>query len=97
MRSSYTIDANARINIFATWRECWQRRDLIRMLSLRDVKVRYTQTMLGMLWAIINPLVSLVLLLFVFHVVAKVDTGGAPRPSLLSAAVCLELFCKSGG
>jgi lipopolysaccharide transport system permease protein len=98
MRSSYTIDANARINIFATWRECWQRRDLIRMLSLRDVKVRYTQTMLGMLWAIINPLVSLVLLLFVFHVVAKVDTGGVPPTLFIVSGLCAwNYFAKVVG
>ena len=98
MKTSYTIDANARINLLATWRECWQRRDLIRMLSLRDVKVRYTQTVLGMLWAVINPLVSLLLLLFVFHVVVKVDTGGVPPILFTVSGLCAwNYFAKVVG
>lgn len=98
MRNSYTIDANARVNIIAAWRECWQRRDLIRLLSLRDIKVRYTQTFLGMSWAIINPLVSLLLLLFVFHVVAKVDTSGVPPLLFIVSGLCAwNYFSKVTG
>ena len=88
MRNSYTIDANDRMNLLAKCRECWERRDLIRMLSLRDIKVRYTQTLLGMLWAVINPLISLLLLLFVFHVVVHVDTGGVPPLLFTVSGLC---------
>ena len=98
MRNSYTIDANDRIHLLAKCRECWQRRDLIRMLSLRDVKVRYTQTFLGMAWAVINPLVSLLLLLFVFHVVVKVDTGGVPPILFTVSGLCAwNYFAKVVG
>jgi lipopolysaccharide transport system permease protein len=98
MDSSYTIDANARVNIISKWKECWQRRDLIRMLSLRDIKVRYTQTLLGMIWAVINPLVSLLLLLFVFHIVVRVDTGNVPAILFTVSGLCVwNYFSKVVG
>ena len=48
------------------------------MLSYRDIKVRYAQTLLGFAWAVINPVVSMLLLYFVFGIVAKVDSQGIP-------------------
>lgn len=58
------------------------------MLSYRDIRVRYAQTLLGMSWAIINPLVSVLLLYFVFGVVVKVDTQGVPPLLFTMAGLC---------
>lgn len=58
--------------------ECWHYRDLLRMLSYRDIRVRYAQTFLGVAWAVINPVISMLLLYFVFVIVAKVDVAGVP-------------------
>ena len=72
------IEAGSPVQYFRKIIECWRYRDLLRMLSYRDVKVRYAQTILGFAWAVINPVVSMLLLYFVFGVVAKVNTQGVP-------------------
>ena len=72
------IEADSPVQYFRKIIECWRYRDLLRMLSYRDIKVRYAQTILGFAWAVINPVVSMLLLYFVFGIVAKVDTQGIP-------------------
>ncbi len=88
MGKTYVIDAKAGLQIPARLKECWQRRDLIRMLGYRDIKVRYTQTLLGMVWAILNPVISVLLLVFVFHVIAGVDTEGVPAVLFTVSGLC---------
>lgn len=58
------------------------------MLSYRDIRVRYAQTILGITWAVINPVISVLLLYFVFGVVIKVDTGGIPPLLFSMAGIC---------
>ncbi len=82
------IEAGSPIQYWRKIKECWQYRDLLRMLSYRDVRVRYAQTFLGMAWAIINPLISVLLLYFVFGVVIKVDTQGVPPLLFSMAGLC---------
>lgn len=55
-------------------------RDLLFTLAYRDIRVRYTQTFLGMLWAIFQPLVTLIIITVIFGKAIKVDTGGIPYP-----------------
>lgn len=66
-------------------RELFQYRDLFIILAYRDLRVRYAQTFLGLLWAVIQPLATLVIFTVVFGKVAQVDTGGVPYPLF---AVC---------
>lgn len=82
------IEAGSPIQYWRKIKECWLYRDLLRMLSYRDVRVRYAQTFLGMAWAIINPLISVLLLYFVFGVVIKVDTQGVPPLLFSMAGLC---------
>lgn len=72
------IEAGSPIQYFRRLKECWRYLELLRMLSYRDVRVRYAQTYLGLAWALINPIISVLLLYFVFGVVVKVDTQGIP-------------------
>jgi lipopolysaccharide transport system permease protein len=69
------------------FRELYAYRELLWTLTYRDLRVRYAQTVIGALWALLNPLFTLLILAFVFGVVAKVDTGqnaaGQPIPHLL--------------
>ena len=62
-------------------------RELLWTLTYRDLRVRYAQTLIGAIWALLNPIFTLLILAFVFGVVAKVDTGttadGLPIPHLL--------------
>jgi len=66
---------------FLDWREFWVFRELLYFLTWRDVKVRYKQTILGALWAIIQPLaMMLVFTLFLGRLAAPAATGAAPYP-----------------
>lgn len=56
------------------WKDLWRYRELFYILSWRDIKVKYKQTVLGLLWAIIRPLLTMVVFTFVFGKVAKMDT-----------------------
>jgi lipopolysaccharide transport system permease protein len=69
------------------WAEIYAYRELLWTLTYRDLRVRYAQTAIGVLWAVLNPLFTLFILAFVFGVVAKVNLGttadGQPIPQLL--------------
>lgn len=61
-------------------RDLWIYRELITFLTWRDILVRYKQTLLGASWAIINPVVNMLVLQFIFGNLANMDTGGVPGP-----------------
>jgi lipopolysaccharide transport system permease protein len=61
-------------------RDLWLYRELITFLTWRDILVRYKQTLLGASWAIINPLLNMFVLDFIFGNLAKMDTGSIPGP-----------------
>jgi ABC-type polysaccharide/polyol phosphate export permease len=67
-----------KIRIGAAIREVWRRRELVRTLAERDLRVRYKQAFLGIAWSILTPLALMVVFTVFFQRVAKVDTGGAP-------------------
>ncbi len=60
--------------------ELWQFRDLIYFLTWRDVKVRYKQTLLGAAWAILQPLLMMVVFTIFFGRMAGVSSGDLPYP-----------------
>jgi lipopolysaccharide transport system permease protein len=68
-------------------RELWEYRELVYFLVWRDVKVRYKQTVLGALWAIIQPLFSMLVFTVVFGKLAKMPSDGIPYPLFSYAAL----------
>ncbi len=77
-------------------RELWEYRELVFFLTWRDIKVRYKQTVLGALWAILNPLINMVVLEFVFGRLAHLGTDGVPGPLFRFAALLpWGLFSKA--
>ena len=60
--------------------ELWHYRDLLYFLTRRDVAVRYKQTVLGFLWAIIQPLMSMVVFTVFLGTLAGVPSDGIPYP-----------------
>jgi len=68
--------------------ELVQYKDLLFTLALRDFKVRYAQTFLGLLWGILQPLMTLLVFILVFHFTVKVDTGKIPYPLFALAGMC---------
>jgi len=86
----------------AGWRpidlaEIWHYRDLLLFLAWRDIKVRYKQTVLGTAWAIIQPLMTMVVLTIVFGKLGKMaEHTNVPYPLLtFCAAVPWTLFAAS--
>lgn len=60
--------------------ELWRHRDLLLLLAERDVKIRYKQSLLGVAWAILQPLSLTIIFTIVFSVFLHVSTGGAAYP-----------------
>jgi lipopolysaccharide transport system permease protein len=61
-------------------RELWRFRELVYFLTLRDVKVRYKQTLLGVAWAILQPLLMMLVFAIFFGRMAGVPSGDLPYP-----------------
>ena len=62
--------------------ELWKYRDLLYTLSAHRIKVRYKQSVLGIAWAVLQPLSLMLIYTLVFAVVARIPTGGTPYPVL---------------
>jgi lipopolysaccharide transport system permease protein len=68
-------------------RDLWRYRDLLYILAWRDVKVRYKQTALGAAWAIIQPVVNMVIFTVIFGHVAHLPSNGVPYAVFTLAAL----------
>lgn len=82
-----------------SWRELadlWRYRELVYFLVWRDVKVRYKQTLLGAAWAILKPLLSMVIFTLVFAGLAKLETDGAPAPVFYYAGLLPWVLFQDG-
>lgn len=69
------------------WRDLWRYRELFYFLAWRDILVRYKQTAIGVAWALIRPLLTMIILTIVFGKVAKLPSDGVPYPILVFAAM----------
>lgn len=74
----------------------WERRELLYFLMWRDIKVRYKQTALGAAWAVIQPLVTMLIFTYFFGKLAKVPTDGVPYPIFFYTGLLLWTFFANG-
>lgn len=75
------------------WADLWRYRELFYILSWRDIKVRYKQTTLGILWAVIRPVLTMAVFTFIFGRVANMKTDGdAPYAIMVFAGLLPWLF-----
>ncbi len=78
------------------WKDLWRFRELFYILSWRDIKVRYKQTVIGAAWAIIRPLLTMIVFTFVFGKVAKLPSeGNAPYALMVFAGLLPWQFFSS--
>ncbi|NLG28698.1 MAG: ABC transporter permease, partial [Chloroflexi bacterium] len=68
-------------------RAVWEYRELLGFLVWRDVKVRYKQTLLGVLWVVLQPVISMVIFTFLFGNLLSVPSGEVPYPIFSYAAL----------
>jgi len=81
------IDSSSK-SLFPRFKEIYRYRQLLYSLAWRDIRVKYAQTYIGLLWAFINPIFNLLVLGFVFGRVAKVETAGVPHLLFTAAGLC---------
>ena len=68
------------------WKDLWRYRELFYFLAWRDILVRYKQTAIGVAWAVLRPVLTTVVFVFVFGKLAKLPSEGVPYPVLVFAA-----------
>jgi lipopolysaccharide transport system permease protein len=76
----HTIIKPAKGWVALNLRELWRYRELLYFLVWRDVKVRYKQTAIGAFWAILQPVLLMVIFTIIFARAGKIDTNGVPYP-----------------
>jgi homopolymeric O-antigen transport system permease protein len=69
------------------WSDLWRYRELFYILAWRDINVRYKQTAIGVIWAILRPFLAMVIFTVVFGRIAKLPSHGIPYPILVFAAM----------
>jgi lipopolysaccharide transport system permease protein len=70
------------------WRDLWEYRELLGILAWRDVAVRYKQAVIGSGWAVIRPLLTMLIFTFIFGTLAKLpSSGSAPYPLMVLAGM----------
>ena len=79
---------SARHNFF-NWKELWRYRELFYFFAWRDIKIKYKQTMLGFLWAILQPLMMMVIFTLFFGQVLNVPSQNLPYPVFVFSGLLL--------
>ncbi|BFM41310.1 ABC transporter permease [Synechocystis sp. LKSZ1] len=69
------------------WRDLWRYRELFYFLAWRDILVRYKQTVVGIAWALLRPLLTMIVFSIVFGRLAKLPSEGVPYPILVFAGM----------
>lgn len=72
--------------------ELWSYRELLYFLTVRDIKVRYKQTLMGVAWVIIQPLMTMLIFTLVFNRFVHLDAGTLPYPLFALSGLLLWLF-----
>lgn len=83
------------LDLLRELRELWQYRDLFYTLTVHRIKVRYKQSVLGLAWAILQPLSLMLIYTVIFSVIAKVPSEGVPYAVFAYAALLPWTFFSS--
>lgn len=73
--------------VFIDFRELWRFRELFFYLAWREILIRYKQTVIGIAWVVIEPLLIMVVFTVIFGKIAKLPSDGIPYPILIFAAL----------
>src|SRR5215203_6377504 len=77
------------------WRDLWRYRELFYFLVWRDLLVRYKQTVVGVAWSLIRPLLTMLVLTLVFGKFGRMPSGGVPYPILVFCGMLPWQFFSS--
>lgn len=77
------------------FKEVWEARDLLFFLTRRDLKVRFQQTVIGVLWIALQPILQMLIFYLIFGIIARVQTDGVPYTIFyLSGYIVWQLFTQ---
>src|SRR5437764_6518511 len=78
------------------WRDLFRYRELFYFLAWRDVLVRYKQTVIGVLWAVLRPFLTMIVFVLIFSRIARLPSDGVPYPVMVFAGMLpWQLFATS--
>ena len=72
--------------------EIWEYRELLYFLTWRDIKVRYKQTVIGILWVLLQPLLTTIIFTVIFSTFARFETANIPYPVFALSGLIIWLF-----
>src|SRR3989338_3997108 len=72
--------------------ELWDYRELLYFFALRDIKVKYKQTIVGIVWAVFQPIMAMVVFSVVFGKLADLPSDGIPYPIFVYSGLILWMF-----
>src|ERR1700683_1020501 len=79
------------------WLDLWRYPELFRVLAWRDLSVRYKQTVIGVLWALIRPFLTMLVFTIIFGRIARLPAGGnVPYALMVFAGILPWTFFSSG-
>lgn len=89
----YTIEPSAK---HVEWKELWRYRELFYFFTWRDIKIKYKQTVLGFLWAILQPLFMMLIFTFFFGRALNIPSQNLPYPVYVFSGLLIWNMFSSG-
>lgn len=77
---------------FLDIKEIWEYRELFKTFVVRDIKIRYKQTLIGGIWAVLQPFVTMVVFSFFFGTIMKIPSDGVPYPIFSYSGLILWMY-----
>ncbi len=95
MKSHVTVIKPKKLFSFSNLREVWEYRELLYFFTWRDLKVRYKQTAIGVLWAIFQPFITMVVFTVFFGGLLNIPSDGVPYPIFVYTGLLFWQFFSS--
>lgn len=96
MNQDFDLIIEPKKNISKYWSELWHYRELFYFFAWRDLVVRYKQTVIGIAWSVIRPLLTMIIFTIVFGKIANLESKDIPYPIVIfSALLPWQLFSTS--
>jgi lipopolysaccharide transport system permease protein len=92
--TEYVIESDGR-KLFH-WKELWRYRELFYFFTWRDVKIKYKQTVLGFLWAVLQPLFMMLIFTFFFGKALNIPSQNLPYPVYVFSGLLIWNFFSTG-
>src|SRR2546422_1854459 len=77
------------------FRDAWRYRELLYFLTWRDLKIRYKQTAFGVVWAVIQPLLTMIVFTVLFGKLGRLPSDGSPYPLFYLSALLPWIYFSS--